>query len=279
MESLKNATVIVTGASSGIGKATALAVARRGANVVVADLDDSGAGAVVEQIEALGVQALAIHSDVGDDNAFSVLRDETLTEFGRVDVVMNNAGVLTRGLPEEIPVAEWERVLNINLMSVVRSNAVFLPILLEQGSGHLVNTASFAGLYSYAYDRTPYAASKAAIVQLSEALVLYLRPRGIGVTVLCPGPVETNIMASIRTFGQETATRGPGAQFGIKQPEEVGELVAEAIVANTFMLPTDNQVVDVLVDRARDWDGFITKSIAAWADTPIRPVPQSGASL
>jgi short-subunit dehydrogenase len=178
---------------------------------------------------------------------------------------MNNVGVLTRGLPDHLPVTEWQRILNINLMSVVRSNAAFLPGLIEQGSGHLVNTASFAGLMTYSYDRLPYAASKAAIIQISEGLALYLKPMGIGVTVLCPGPVRTNIGASIRSFGPETETRGPGAQFALMDPAVVGEQVADAILRNRFMVPTDPQIVELLVERASDWDGFIDGQIASFS--------------
>jgi NAD(P)-dependent dehydrogenase (short-subunit alcohol dehydrogenase family) len=125
-----------------------------------------------------------------------------------------------------------------------------------------VNTASFAGLYTYAYDRLPYAASKAAIVQISEGLALYLRPKGIGVTLLCPGPVRTNIAASLPPdFGPPTGTRGPGTQFGFLEPEVVGEQVADAIVDDTFWLPTHPKVRDVLVNRASDWGTFIDEQV------------------
>ena len=132
--------------------------------------------------------------------------------------MVNNVGVLTNGLPEDIPVTEWQRILDINLMSVVRSNAAFLPLLLDQGSGHLVNTASFAGLFTYSYDRLPYAATKAAIVQISEGLAIYLRPKNIGVTLLCPGPVLTNIAAAVPTFGAGAPLRTPGEQFELLRP-------------------------------------------------------------
>jgi NAD(P)-dependent dehydrogenase (short-subunit alcohol dehydrogenase family) len=265
MDSLTDKTVVITGAASGIGRATARAAAARGANVVVADLDEPGGEAVAAELRASGSRAIAVPTDVGADTAFDELRDATLAEFGRVDVVMNNAGVLTRGLPEYLPVEEWQRVLNINLLSVVRSNAAFLPLLLERGSGHLVNTASFAGLFSYAFDRMPYAAAKAAVVIISEELALYLKPKGIGVTVLCPGPVATNIGSSVRTFGPETHTRGPGAQYPFKDPADVGEQVIEAILHDRFMVLTDDQVVDVLVRRARDWDGFVAGQIRSMA--------------
>jgi NAD(P)-dependent dehydrogenase (short-subunit alcohol dehydrogenase family) len=259
MESLQDKVAVITGGGSGIGRATAHALATRGAQVVVADINAAGAGAVAAEITEAGGQAAGVRCDVGEEAAFEELKAFTLGRCGRVDIVMNNVGVLTRGLPEHLPVEEWQRIININLFSVVRSNAAFLPLLIGQGHGHIVNTASFAGLYTYAYDRLPYAASKAAIIQISEGLRLYLRPQGIGVTVLCPGPVLTNISASVRSFGPETATRGPGKQFALLQPGAVGEQVADAIVHDTFMLYTHEQVRDVLVERASDWNAFIAQ--------------------
>ena len=126
-----------------------------------------------------------------------------LAEFGSIDVVVNNVGVMVAGRPEAIPVDEWQRVLDLNVLGTVRSNRVFLPLLMEQGRGHVVNTASASGILNYAYDRTPYAASKAAVVMLSEALFMYLRPYGVGVSCLCPAGVATNILEQIRFVGEQ----------------------------------------------------------------------------
>ena len=260
MKSLQDKVAVITGGASGIGRATALSLARRGARIVVADINADGAGTVGAEITAAGGQAAGVHCDVADPAAFDELKAFTLDRFGAVDVIMNNVGVLTRGLPDHLPVAEWERIITINLLSVVHSNAAFLPLLIAQGEGHIVNTSSLAGLFTYAYDRLPYAAAKAAIVQLSEGLRLYLHPQGIGVTVLCPGPVMTNIMTSLPpAFGPEVATRGPGPQFTVLAPEVVGEQVTEAILHDRFMLYTHPQTRDLLLDRASDWDAFIAR--------------------
>ena len=171
--------------------------------------------------------------------------------------------MLFRSGPDALPVEEWQRVIGINLMSVVRSIAVFLPFLMAQKDGHIVNTASFAGLYTYAFDRLPYAACKAAIVQMSEGLAIYLKPFGINVTLLCPGPVKTDIANSVRSFGQPTDVRGPGPQFGLMDADTVGQQVAAAIETNQFWLPTHPDVRALLIDRATDWDGFIQRQIDA----------------
>jgi NAD(P)-dependent dehydrogenase (short-subunit alcohol dehydrogenase family) len=262
VQDLEGRVAVITGSASGMGRATALALARCGVRIVLADIDCPGIVAVAGEIAAAGGEAIAVSCDVADEDAFTTLRSRALDRFRRIDIVMNNVGVMTRGLPDHIPLEEWQRILTVNLMSVVRSNEAFLPYLIERKQGHIVNTASFAGLMTYSYDRLPYAASKAAIVQISEGLAIYLRPLGIGVTLLCPGPVATNIMSSLRSFGPATDTRGPGPQFPLLDAATVGEQVVDAILSNRFFLPTDPQVIDMLSGRATDWDGFIERQIA-----------------
>lgn len=262
MNTLHDKVAVITGAGSGIGRGIAHALAGKGAHVVAVDIDDGSRDALADELSALGAIVLSHRADVSDPEAFEVIRDAALRRFDRVDVVVNNVGVLTNGLPQDIPDAEWQRVLDINLMSVVRSNAAFLPLLLDQGSGHLVNTASFAGLFTYSYDRLPYAATKAAIVQISEGLAIYLRPKNIGVTLLCPGPVLTNIAAAVPTFGAGAPLRIPGEQFELLDPAPVGELVADAILRNRFFVPTHPHVVAELRRRAQDWDAYIDYQIS-----------------
>jgi len=267
MTTIQGATAVITGGGSGIGRATAISLAKRGARIVIAEVNSERAEDIVAVLRESGGQAEMFVCDVGTEDAFTELAEFTKDRFARVDIVMNNVGVLTSGRPEHLPVAEWQRIIDINLMSVVRSNAVFLPRLIAQGHGHIVNTASFAGLYTYSFDRAPYAATKAAIVQISEGLRLYLAPHGIGVTVLCPGPVATNIMTTTPpTFGPPVHTGYPGEQFGVLLPDVVGEQVAEALADDTFMVFTDDQVRDVLVERTSDWNAFIAKQTANMAD-------------
>ncbi|CPR09180.1 short-chain dehydrogenase [Mycobacterium bohemicum DSM 44277] len=260
MDTLRDKVAVITGAASGIGRAIARVLSGRGAHLVAVDIDGAGLKDLAGELGGGGgASVLPWRADVSNPDAFEGIRDAALQRFGRVDVVVNNVGVLTNGLPDDIPVAEWQRILDINLMSVVRSNAAFLPLLLERGSGHLVNTASFAGLFTYSYDRLPYAASKAAIVQISEGLAIYLRPKNIGVTLLCPGPVLTNIAAAVPTFGGGSRLRTPGDRFQLLDP---APLVAEAILRNRFFVPTHPGVVDELRRRVDDWDGYIDYQIS-----------------
>ena len=259
---LQDKVAIVTGASSGLGKGIAETFAAEGAKVVLAARRKEVLAEITAAINSKGGVALEVAADVTKEADVANLFAEAKRAFGRVDIVVNNVGVLTNGLPEDIPVTEWQRILDINLMSVIRSNATFLPLLLDQGSGHLVNTASFAGLFTYSYDRLPYAATKAAIVQISEGLAIYLRPKNIGVTLLCPGPVLTNIAAAVPTFGNGAPLRIPGEQFELLDPAPVGELVADAILRNRFFVPTHPKVVEELRRRVDDWDAYIDYQIS-----------------
>jgi NAD(P)-dependent dehydrogenase (short-subunit alcohol dehydrogenase family) len=260
MDRLEGRVAIVTGAANGIGRGTALAFAKQRSSLLLADIDAEAGQALADEIASVGGQAAFVRFNVAED-PFETLRDMALARFKRIDIVMNNVGILTRGVPEAIPLAEWQRVIDINLMSIVRSNLVFLPHLIAQRDGHIINTASFAGLYTYAFDRLPYAACKAAIVQISEGLAIYLKPFGVNVTLLCPGPVRTEIAKSVRTFGPPTDVRGPGRQFGLMEPDAVGEQVVAAVQANRFWLPTHEAVRDELLTRAGDWDGYIQRQI------------------
>ncbi len=250
---LSTAVAVVTGAGSGIGRASARAFARRGGRVVVTDIDAERARLVAEE---LGDQGLAVRCDVTSLDDLQAARDLALDRFGRVDLVMNNVGVLAVGPVEAIPFEAWQRIVDVNLMGVVRSNLVFLPVLLEQGSGHVVNTASTAGLLPYGFDRLPYTATKHAVVGLSESLALYLRPRGIGVSCLCPAGVATNIVEQISFYGDATAPRGPS--FPVVDAETVGELVAVGVTEGRFLILTAPEVTGELARRAAGIDEYLT---------------------
>jgi NAD(P)-dependent dehydrogenase (short-subunit alcohol dehydrogenase family) len=251
---LRSSVAVVTGAGSGIGRATSRALARHGAKVVVTDRDEERARAVAAEI---GANAVPVRCDVTSVSDLGSVRDVALEQFGRVDLVMNNVGVLAVGPVEAIPLEGWERVVDINLMSLVRSLTVFLPGLLEQGSGHIVNTASTAGLFPYGYDRLPYTTTKHAIVGLSESLAVYLRPRGIGVSCFCPAGVMTNILEQITFYGEAAAPRGPS--FGIVDADEAAELVVAGITSDRFLIVTTDAVIDELRERGNDIEAYLAK--------------------
>jgi NAD(P)-dependent dehydrogenase (short-subunit alcohol dehydrogenase family) len=256
---LDGSVAVLTGAGSGIGRAFALSLAARGARVAVSDLDAGRADTTAAEVVAAGGEAIGLRVDVSREGDLEKLREQCLERFGRVDVVFNNVGVLAMGAPESLPLEAWERVLDLNVLSIARSNRVFLPLLLDQGRGHVVNTASASGLLAYGFDRLPYVASKHAVVGLSEALALYLAPKGIGVTCACPSGVATNILEQITVYAEATSPRAP--QHPIVDPAVVGELIADAIEGGTFLVVTAPEIHDELRERAADPEAYLQRMI------------------
>jgi NAD(P)-dependent dehydrogenase (short-subunit alcohol dehydrogenase family) len=252
---LGDSVAIVTGAGSGIGRAVARSLAEQKSHVVVTDIDEERADAVAREIRSRAGSAIAMRCDVSQLVDFERVRDACLDRFARIDVVMNNVSVLAVGSPETIPLEEWQRALDINLLGIVRSNQVFVPVLVNQQRGHVVNTASTAGLLPYGYDRLPYTTTKHAIVGLSESLALYLRPQGIGVSCLCPAGVITNIAEHIRYFGETKPLRAPARP--VVEASVVGELVVDAITEDRFLVLTTPDVHAEILERARDIDRYV----------------------
>lgn len=185
---------IVTGGASGIGRALGAALVRRGDDVVLADLDGGAAAAVAEQLTALGPgTASGAGVDVREAAAVAALVTETVDRHGRLDLMVNNAGVGMGGPVEELAPAHWERAIDVNLRGVVHGVHAAYPVMLRQGSGHIVNTASLAGLLPTPWS-TPYGTTKWAVVGLSLSLRGEGAARGVRVSVVCPGGVDTPIL-------------------------------------------------------------------------------------
>ena len=254
---------VITGGASGIGRGTALAMARHGADLVIADINDRRLEETRAAIAALGRRALAVHCDVSSDADVERLGATALREMGHVDILMNNAGVVLRGALEQISVADWEWSFGINLLGVVRGIRAFLPHMIERGSGHIINTGSVAGLIALTGEGAPYVASKFAIVGLSEALALYVRPKGVGVSVLCPGSVDTNLHETERVIGvtpeAALAEAVSSAVFhsGLMTPDQSGEIVADAVQQQRFFVLPDHHQQAIIVQRAQDMNAFL----------------------
>jgi NAD(P)-dependent dehydrogenase (short-subunit alcohol dehydrogenase family) len=244
---------VVTGAASGIGRALAEAFVAAGSTVVVADLDGREAEAVAEGLRVDGGAALAVTVDVSDPASVAQLATTTVNRLARVDVLCNNAGVSTFNLIQDQTLDDWHWVFNVNVWGVVHGLASFLPILRGQPTpSHIVNTASMGGLMSGVPFIGPYAASKTAVVSISETLRQECAAYGlpIGVSVLCPSATDTRVMESERgrpvALGAERRTDDAEAmRMAIKSlctgpdgatPAHVAARTLEAILAGEFWI-------------------------------------------
>jgi NAD(P)-dependent dehydrogenase (short-subunit alcohol dehydrogenase family) len=253
MELQRGQVAVVTGAASGIGLGIARAMARRGLAVVMADVEPGAlaesAASVASSLAADGAEVLAVETNVSDAAQVDDLARQTLERFGRVDVVCNNAGVVTYSKPTwEMDELDWKWVLGVNLWGVIHGIRSFVPTLVAQGRGHVVNTASIVGL-SVGPEIAPYTASKHAVVAISETMrgELAARAPGVGVTVLCPSYVPTRIGEAQRNRPADLTPDSGAAVEGTARdrsrleatpPNEVGEMVAAAIESGRFYLTT-----------------------------------------
>lgn len=246
MKTLRGKIAAVTGAASGLGRAMALAFAREGMHVALADVDASGLTQTEREVRALGMEALAMRVDVSKAGEVDAFAGRTVAVLGGVHVICNNAGVSPVGAAWENTVADWEWTLGVNLWGVIHGIRAFVPRFIEQDEGHVVNTASVAGLISPP-GLGVYNVSKQAVVGLSETLHHDLRRQGsnVGVSVLCPAYVPTGIADSERNR-PATLANAPGAQSDAQRAAEA--MVKKAVASGKF---SADQVADAVLDAIR----------------------------
>ena len=217
MRELAGKTAFVTGGASGIGLALGRAFVQAGMNVMLADIETDALEAAVESLRGSGTEVRGIVCDVADPLSVERAAAASCQAFGNVHVVCNNAGVAAPGGIDDISLDNWRWVLDVNLMGVLHGIRSFLPHIRAHGEGgHIVNTASMAGMIA-GPGFSPYAASKFAVVAMSEGLAAQLKPLGIGVSVLCPGFVRTLIGESGRNRPERygpTQTPDPASPQG-----------------------------------------------------------------
>ncbi len=211
---------LVTGGARGIGGEIAIAFARAGADVVVADLlNESAAAPVLSAIEDAGRRSLFIGTDVSDAQQVQDLVAAAHAKFGRVDILVNNAGIVSQVKFDELEVAEWDRVLSINLRGVFLGCRYVLPEMLERGNGKIINVASQLGQIG-GLEMVHYSASKAGVIGLTKALAREVSARGVHVNAIAPGPILTDMMAEeTEEWAAKKLAELPMGRFG--QPEEV----------------------------------------------------------
>lgn len=190
--------VFITGGASGLGRAVALNYARQGARVCIGDITPEQGVETEKEIQQAGGEGLFVECDVRRLADFEKAKDALVKAWGGVDVVINNAGVASAGTIEDTTIADWEWILDINVMGVVRGCKVFTPLLKEQGSGTIVNIASMAGLM-LAPLMSSYNVSKAGVIALSETMNHEFLDTGVNVCVVCPAFFQTNLTNTMRS--------------------------------------------------------------------------------
>jgi len=272
MQDLKGRVAVVTGAASGIGLAMARQFATDGMKLVLADIEETRLAQALEQVRALGAEAITQRVDVGSEDQVNALADTAFAHFGAVHVVCNNAGVAAPSLMTnawQAPISDWQWMLNVNLMGVLYGVRAFVPRMLAAGDeGHIVNTASVAGLLTGA---NPYHVSKQGVTCITEGLYRDLKRAGakVSASVLCPGWIRTDIMKGERNrpaeFGPatdlsqmpETVQRMVGAfdetlEAGY-DPSQVASDVAAAIRADRFyVVPAQEYLQGLIRTRMQD---------------------------
>lgn len=265
INALKPRRVVVTGAGSGIGRATAIRFAKQGAHVVVSDLDLDAASATTAMIRGNGNIASAARLDVTDPDDWEVFGRNVLADHGYTDVLVNNAGIVVGGPFLELEPADWERQLDVNLMGVVHGCRVFGRQMVERGvGGHIVNIAS-AAAFTPTPVMAPYSVSKAGVKMLTECLRLELGPKGIGVSAVCPGVINTNIGENAFTVGvdQDLLDRGKEVQ---RRLQELAEKLPFAPMSPNLVARAATRAVRydlaVVPVRTEAWLGYFMLRIA-----------------
>jgi len=235
----QNKTALITGAGSGIGRATALRFAELGAQLILCDINKASLAETAALVTERGGRPELEQADVSDWDDMQRMAGRVHKRHEALDIVVNNAGVATAGDFLSTPIDNWHWVLGINVMGVVHGCKLFGQRMADSKRGHIVNIASAAGYYA-APDMSCYSASKHAVMGLTESLRIEMAAFGVGVSAICPGVINTNIVKVMRTSGHMTEAQGRISSFYSRRnygPELVAEAVVSAIEGNRAVVP------------------------------------------
>ena len=250
---------MITGGAGGLGRALALRYARAGWRVCITDLNDELGAATRDELASAGAQAIFLHADVTQESDLQAVAQALLKLWGGLDVLINNAGVAGAGAIEATSIADWEWILNINLLGVVRGCKVFIPMFKLQGQGQIINIASMAGLLDVPM-MASYNVSKAAVVALSGTLEQELMDAGIAVSVVCPSFFKSNL-------DQNSRSADPRLKKQMAKLLERGKLSAEQIADHIFTGAARKQFL-ILPHKegARVWQvkRFLPHGVYSW---------------
>ncbi|MCH2115124.1 MAG: SDR family oxidoreductase [Pirellulales bacterium] len=230
MQHIKSKTALVTGAAGGIGRAIALRLAREGADLVLLDVDEAGLSQVVAESRTLGVEATGHYCDVSQTRQIEASTRTILDRFGGIDILVNNAGITYYGQTDQMNAADCEKLLAINLHAPIHFTRLLLPSLLERTEAHVLNVASFFGLVG-TRRLALYTSSKFGLVGFSESLRAEYGKRGLGVTALCPGFVDTNLFYSAPRGPDQLQAKQP-PRWMLTTPEKIADTAIRAIYGN-----------------------------------------------
>lgn len=231
-------TAIITGGASGLGLAMAHEFARHGYAICIADIQEKQGQEVARELQANGTAAFFFKLNVTQESEWLALKDEVLKQWGKVDVVINNAGVAAAGLIEDQSVEDWKWLLDINVLGVALGCKTFTPLMKARDSGYLINVASMAGLL-HAPSMSSYNVSKAGVVALSETLKVELSSWNIGVSVVCPAFFQTNLTNTMRTSIPGVAkTVNRWMESSSISAEDVAKAVYQGMTSNRFYVLT-----------------------------------------
>ncbi len=229
MKKLDGKSAVITGAASGLGRSLALALARKGCRIGVVDIDTGGAEETLEMVKGAGGSGEIYFLDVSVPKDWEVMAEHFFCNWGGVDLLVNNAGVVSAGIVGDIPLEDWEWIFSVNFWGMLYGCHTFIPRMKEQGGGHIMNVASSAGILSM-MEMAPYNTTKAAVVSLTETLKMELAPDGIGVTVLCPMFFNTHLLDGMRyTDKFETDFAHTTFEYARMTSEKVAEASLQAI--------------------------------------------------
>jgi NAD(P)-dependent dehydrogenase (short-subunit alcohol dehydrogenase family) len=229
---------VVTGGASGIGRSLVTALAAEGARVVIGDLNGELAATVAG---ALGERVRAEYLDVTDAAAVQALLDGVVQREGRLDFMFNNAGIAVIADTRDTSLADWNRLIDVNLRGVVHGVVAAYPIMIRQGGGHIVNTASAAGLLS-SPATTAYAATKHAVVGLSVSLRAEARLHGVRVSVVCPGLIETPIIQNAKVVGPTVERLLAESPLRLHSSDRLARAVLRGVARNRAIIPFTPEV-------------------------------------
>lgn len=229
MYRLEGKRVVITGAGSGLGRALSLALAARGCRVGAADIDEGRARETLEMVRERGGGGEAYRVDVSEPGEVEAMAEHFFSSWGGVDVLVNNAGVVSTGFVGDIPIEDWEWEFGVNFWGVLYGCHYFIPRMKAQGGGYIVNVASAAGLLTL-LEMGPYNATKAAVIALSETLRSELAPFGIGVTAVCPMFFNTRLLENMRYTDEfEREFAHTTFRYARMSADQVAEAVVRAV--------------------------------------------------